>query len=62
MVKKKSTHPLRNMIRVLELRVLEFLLYYCNQNGIGICCNMSKSIKSGNLEGAKTSRDAFKDP
>ena len=45
---------LGNSIRVFELRVFEFLLNYCSQNGIGICWNMSKNIQNGSLKEAKT--------
>ena len=48
---------LRNSTRVFELRVFEFLLKYCSQNGIvGICWNMSKNIQNGSLKKAKLSK------
>ena len=41
-----------NSMRVFELRVFEFLLKYCSQNGI--CWNMSKNIQHGSLKEDKT--------
>ena len=45
---------IRNPIRVVELRVFEFLLKYCSQNGIGICWKMSKKVQNGSLQEPQT--------
>ena len=49
-------HYLGIPLGCLNLRVFEFLLNYCSQNGIGICWNMSKNIQNGSLKEAKLSK------